>query len=104
MVSGKDLLTEPQQEEYEERKLGQHKSDEIHDKLDYLAKNWVEEDFEKIDTLTWQQLAKKEANLIWRNDPSFKRRCENDFNLDPYELPAIELSEIVALKQAENGE
>jgi len=104
MVSGKTLLDEQEREDYNEKSLDRYKSEEIHEKISFLAEEYVEEDINEISVPEWRMLAKKEANLVWRFDNDFKKRCKGDFEIDPCGRRALELASCVTIKQTENGE
>lgn len=103
MVSGKELLTEGERASYDSRSLERYRSDELHEDIKFQAEQHAE-DTEDVSYTTWRRIAEKESYIIWRENPSFIKRCDNDFSFNPAGLRGRELAEIVAMREAENGD
>jgi hypothetical protein len=103
MVSGMELLTEGEQADYNGKSLERYRSEEFHKNIESQAGQYAE-NIEDVNYTTWRTIAQKESYTIWREDPSFRKRCNNDFGFNPAGHRGRKLAEIVALREAENGD
>lgn len=102
MVSGMDLLEEPEQIDYERLQLDRYATRRVHDRIIKEAENH-DQDREDMDKDDWRECTFAVSLHIWRGDPDFRTRCHGDWEIKPSDEKGRRRARIAALKEAENG-